>query len=154
MRAAGDIGEVVIASFEKRAFNSRLAVKYTRLNDVSCSTCGVHVFLYHLPLGCTLPHLRSSLSTLLSPPELSLSLTPGTQAEFSGTTRTGASQQQSPASFGQISQLTPHADAAFASHAHSLSQSQPEPHSQSSVTPAASAGSAPFFADISACALD
>ena len=91
LRAARDIGEMVIARYEERAFGSRPAVKYSRVNDASFTICAVRVPFFHLPPGGTLPHLRTALSTSLSPPELSLSLTPGTQAQFSNSRRTSAS---------------------------------------------------------------
>ena len=85
--------------------------------------------------------MRTAPSTSLSPPKLSLSITPGTHAQFSGSRRTSASQQQSPALFGRLSQLTPYADAVVASCAHS--QSQVKPISQSSSVPAVSSGATP-----------
>ena len=150
--AARDIGEMVIARYEERAFNSRPAVKYSCVNDASFPTCAVRVPRFHLPPGARLPHLRTTLSTSLLPPELSLLLTPGTQAQFSGSRRTSVSQQQSPVLFGRLSQLTPHSDAAVAARAYSLSQSQSQPNSQSSCTPAAFSSSAP--AEIAASAFD
>ena len=34
-----DIGEMVIACYEKRLYSYSHAVKYTRVNDASCSLC-------------------------------------------------------------------------------------------------------------------
>lgn len=80
LRAARDIGEMVIAGFEEQVYSSRLAVKYLRIIDASFSPSALRVPLFHLFPGATLPHLRAALSTSLSLRELSLSLTPGRRA--------------------------------------------------------------------------
>ena len=41
LRAARDIGEMVIARYEERVYSSRPAVKYSRVNDARFSPCAV-----------------------------------------------------------------------------------------------------------------
>ena len=65
LRAAREIGEMVIARYEERVYSCRPAVKYSRVNDASFSLCAVPVRLFHLPLvsrcrTCELPSRHRS----------------------------------------------------------------------------------------------
>ena len=128
LRLARDLGEMVIARHDERAFANRPAVKYTRVNNPSFSPCAVSVPLAQLPASTSLPHLHATLSTSLPPPDLSFA-TLG-RAHFSSSSKAGGPLQASPSSFGGSSQLSPFADVAVLSRARSRSQSQL--HSQSS----------------------
>ena len=91
------------------------AAQYWRTTDITFATSPVRVPLSRPFPGSTLPHIRTALSTTLPPPGLNLSLTPGSQSQFSGSAPSSSSLQASPAPFGHPSRLTDAANAATAS---------------------------------------
>ena len=114
-RAARDLSDMLLLHFDEHQFPAQPTTKYWRVADMSFSLSTVRVPLSRFPPGSTLPSIRTALSTTLPPPSLNLSLTPGSQGQFSCFTRASSSHQASPAPFGNPSHLTEAANAATAS---------------------------------------
>ena len=114
-RAARDLGDLLLLHYDEQNFQSQPVIKYWRVADIIFSPATVRIPFFRPPPGSSLPNLRTALSTSLPPPGLNLSLSSGSQGQFSGSTRATSSQQPSPAPFGRPSRLTEAANAAAAS---------------------------------------
>ena len=119
-RAASDFSVILFLHYEEHLFGSLFAAQYWRTADIAFAPSSGRVPLFRPLPGSTLPHIRTALSTTLPPPGLNLSLTPGSQGQFSGSALSSSSRQASPAPFGHPSRLTDTANVATAS----LEQSQ------------------------------
>ena len=108
-RAARDLSDMLLLHYEEHHFGGLPAAQYWRTADIAFAPSSIRVPLVRLPQG-TLPHIRTALSTTLPPPGLNLSLTPGSQGQFSG-----SASSTSPAPFGHPSRLTDAANAVAAS---------------------------------------
>ena len=100
--------------YKEHHFASRPITKYWRAADVSFSPSTVREFLFRPSTSIQLPQLRTALSTTLPLPDLNLSLTPGSDAQYSSSSRASSSHLTSPAPFGYPSRLTEVANAAAA----------------------------------------
>ena len=115
-RAARDLSDMLLLHYDAHHFGGQLVAQYWRTADITFVASSVRVPLFHPLPGSTLPHIRTALSTTLPPPGLNLSLTPGSQGQFTGSTPSSSSHQASPAPFGHPSRLTDAANAVAASH--------------------------------------
>ena len=113
-RAARDMSDMLLLHSEEHHFAGLPAAQYWRTVDNTFETSTVRVPLFRPLLGSTLPHICTALSTTLPSPGLNLSLTPGSQGQFSGSAPSSSSRQASPAPFGHPSRLTDAANAATA----------------------------------------
>ena len=113
-RAAKDLSDVLFMHYEENDFASHPNTKYWQAADVSFSPSTVCVPLFRPPASSPLPHMRTALSTTLPPPNLNLTLTPGSHAQFSSSSRASSSHLTSPALFGHPLRLTEAANAAAA----------------------------------------
>ena len=114
-RSARDLSDMLLLHYEEHLFAGLPVAQYWRTADITFSASSVLVPLFNPPPGSTLPHIRTALSTTLPPPGLNLSLTTGSQGQFSGSALSNSSYQASPAPFGHPSRLTDAANAAAAS---------------------------------------
>lgn len=143
---------MLLMHYKDYDFASQPVNKYTRVNNNSFSVSSLRISLFKLLLKTPLLHLHTTLSTSLLPINISFSLTPGTQAQFSSSSRSSTSHQPFPAPFEQSSQLTEAANAAVASREQSqqaaLSQhtATPVTHNYISQSPGELATTADFFA--------
>ena len=83
-RAERDLSDMLLLHYEEHHFGGLPAAQYWRTTDIAVAPYSVRVPLFCPPPGSTLPHMRTALSTTLPPPGLNLSLTPGSQGQFSG----------------------------------------------------------------------
>ena len=114
-RAARDLSDMLLLHYKEHHFAGLPAAQYWRTADISFAASTVRVPLFRPLPGSTLPNIRTALSTYLPPPDLNLSLTPGSQGQFSGSAPSSSSHQASFAPFGHPSRLTDAANAAAAS---------------------------------------
>ena len=114
-RAERDLNDMLLVHYEVHHFGGLPAAQYWRTTDIAFAPSSVRVPLFRPPPGSTLPHIRTALSTILPPPGLNLSLTPGSQGQFSGLAPSTSPHQASPAPFGHPSRLTDAANAVAAS---------------------------------------
>ena len=114
-RATCDLSDMLLLHYEKHHFANLPAAQYWHTADITFAASSVRVPLFHPPPGSMLPHIRTALSITLPPPGLNLSLTPGSQNQFSGSATSSSSHQASPAPFGHPSRLTDTANAVAAS---------------------------------------
>ena len=105
---------MLLLHYEEHHFAGLPAAQYWRTADITFAASSVRVPLFHPPPGSTLPHIWTALSTSLPPPGLNLSLTPGSEGQFSGSVPSSWSHQASPAPFGHPSRLTDAANAVAA----------------------------------------
>ena len=110
---------MLLLHYEEHHFGGLPAAQYWRTADIAFAPSSVRVPLVRPPPGSTLHHIRTALSTTLPPPGLNLSLTPGSQGQFPGSTPSSSSHQASPAPFGHPSRLTDAANFVAASRARS-----------------------------------
>ena len=109
-----ELSDVLLMHYEENDFASHPNTKYWLEADVSFSPSTVRVPLFRPLVSSPLPHLRIALSTTLTPRNLNLTLTPGSHAQFSSSSRASLSHLTSPALFGHPSRLTDAENAAAA----------------------------------------
>ena len=97
---------MLLLHYEEHHFAGVLTAQYWRTAKLTFVASTVRVLLFRPPPGSTLSHIRKALFTTLPPPNLNLSLTPGSQGQFSGSALSTSSHQASPAPFGHPSRLT------------------------------------------------
>ena len=114
-RAARDLSDMLLLHYEEHHFGGLPAAQYWRTADIAFAFSSVRVAFFRPPPGSTIPQIRTALSTTLPPPGLNLSLTPGSQGQFSGSALSTSPHQVSPTPFGHPSRLTDAANAVAAS---------------------------------------
>ena len=104
-RASRDLSDMLLLHYEEHHFGGLPNAQYWRTADIAFAPSPVRVTLFRPLPGSTLPHIRTAFSTTLPPPGLNLSLTPGSQGQFSSSAPSSSSHQASPAPSGHPSRL-------------------------------------------------